>query len=64
MSPPELLVRGPLEPADLLLRDVRVLDPRAEVDARLDVRVRAGEIAELAQPGTLAPARTRRAARW
>ena len=55
MSPPELLVRGPLEQADLVLRDVRVLDPRAEVDARLDVRVHAGEIAELAQPGTLAP---------
>jgi len=55
VSPPELLVRGPLTQADLVLSDVRVLDPRAEIDACLDVRVHAGEIAELAQPGTLAP---------
>jgi dihydroorotase len=48
------LVHGPHQPADMLLRDVHVLDPRADVDARHDVRVRAGEIAELAPPGTLA----------
>jgi dihydroorotase len=50
----EPLVHGPQQPADLLLRDVHVLDPRAGIDARHDVRVRAGEIAELAPPGTLA----------
>ena len=44
------LVRCPQAPADLLLRDVRVLDPRAAIDARRDVRVRGGEIAELAAP--------------
>ena len=41
-------------PAELLLRDVHALDPRAGIDARLDVRVRAGTIAELAEHGTLA----------
>jgi dihydroorotase len=48
------LVRGPQQAVDMLLRDVHVLDPRAAVDARHDVRVRSGEIAEIAPPGTLA----------
>jgi dihydroorotase len=48
------LVHGPQQPADMLLRDVHVLDPRAELDARHDVRVRGGEIAEIGPPGTLA----------
>ncbi len=47
------LVHGPQQPADLLLRDVHVLDPRAGIDARRDVRVRGGLIAEIAPPGTL-----------
>jgi dihydroorotase len=47
------LVRAPQQPADMLLRDVHVLDPRAPLDARHDVRVRTGQIAELAAPGTL-----------
>ncbi len=47
------LVQGPRQLADLLFRDVHVLDPRAGIDARHDVRVRAGEIAELGSPGTL-----------
>jgi dihydroorotase len=47
------LVHGPWPPADLLLRDVHVLDPRAHIDARQDVRVRGGSIAEIATPGTL-----------
>jgi dihydroorotase len=47
------LLHRPLEPADLLLADVHVLDPRAALDARFDVRVRAGQIAELAGAGTL-----------
>jgi len=41
------------ESAALLLRDVHVLDPRARIDARHDLRVRAGTIAELAEPGTI-----------
>jgi dihydroorotase len=48
------LVHGPHIPADLLLRDVHVLDSRAGIDARHDLRVRQGEVAELAPAGTLA----------
>jgi dihydroorotase len=47
------LVHGPQRPADMLLRDVHVLDPRSQLDARHDVRVRAGEIAEIGAPGAL-----------
>jgi dihydroorotase len=54
MSANTPLTGGRDEPAALLLRDVHVLDPRAGIDARHDVLVRAGHIAELAAPGTLA----------
>ncbi len=47
------LVQGPQQPADLLLRDVHALDPRSNLDARRDVRVRGGMIAELAEPAIL-----------
>ncbi len=47
------LVHGPRTAVDLLLRDVHVLDPRAMIDARHDVRVRGGEVAELGEPGGL-----------
>lgn len=47
------LVSAAQRPAELLLRDVRVLDPRAGADARLDVRVSGGRIAELGEPGTV-----------
>src|SRR3979490_1208217 len=49
------LVPCPRAPAALLLRDVRVLDPRAGIDGRHDVRVRGGEIAELGAPEGLEP---------
>src|SRR5271168_4396259 len=49
------LVQGPGVPANLLLRQAHVLDSRTGIDARYDVRVRGGEIAELAPPGTLEP---------
>jgi dihydroorotase len=39
----------------VLLRDVCVFGPRERLDARQDVLVRGGVIAELAAPGTLAP---------
>jgi dihydroorotase len=43
--------------ADLLVRGAHVLDPRSGIDARHDVLVRGGEIAELGAPGSLeAPA--------
>jgi dihydroorotase len=47
------LVHGPRTTVDLLLRDVHVLDPRTPIDARHDVRVRGGEVAELGEPGAL-----------
>jgi dihydroorotase len=50
------LVQGPTVPANLLLSQAHVIDPRAGIDALHDVRVRDGEIAELAAPGTLDPA--------
>jgi dihydroorotase len=53
MSTAEPLVGGRHTPADLLLRDVHVLDPRAGIDARHDVRVRSGMIVELGEPGSL-----------
>jgi dihydroorotase len=49
-----VLVRPKLEQADVLLRDVHALDPPARIDARADVRVRGGRIAEIGAPGTLA----------
>lgn len=55
MSAGQPLVGGRQEPAELLLRDVRALDPRTGVDGRHDVLVRDGLIAELAAPGTLPP---------
>jgi len=55
MSAGTPLVGGRREPAQLLLRDVHVLDPRTRIDARHDVLVRDGTIAELAPPGTLEP---------
>ncbi len=53
MSPPAL-VHSPVVPAEMLLRDVHVCDPRAGVDGRHDVWVRGGEIAQVGAPGTLA----------
>jgi dihydroorotase len=53
MSAAEPLVGGRHTPADLLLRDVHVLDPRAGIDARHDVRVRGGMIVDLGEPGSL-----------
>jgi dihydroorotase len=47
------LLSAPLESVELLLRDVRVLDPRAGLDGRMDLRLSAGVICELAEPVTL-----------
>jgi dihydroorotase len=49
------LAHEPLRPADLLLRDVRVLDPRAQLRGRQDVRVRRGVVAEITESQTLSP---------
>jgi dihydroorotase len=42
-------------PASLVVKSVRVVDPREHIDGRHDVVVRDGLIAELAPPGTLEP---------
>lgn len=47
------LVQGPTVPANLLLSDAHVFDPREGIDGRYDVRLRDGQIAELAGAGTL-----------
>jgi dihydroorotase len=47
------LVGGTAERADLLLRDVRVLDPGAGLDTRLDVLVREGQVAALGEPASI-----------
>ena len=48
------LYRRELRPAELLIRGVHVLDPRADLDETRDILVRGGVIAELGAPGTLA----------
>jgi dihydroorotase len=54
VNSPAPLTGGRQAPAQLLLRDVHVLDPRAGIDARHDLRVRNGIIAELGEPASLA----------
>jgi dihydroorotase len=55
MSAPSL-VRSPAPAADLLLRDVHLLDPAAGVDGCFDLLMRGGAIAQLSAPGTLSRA--------
>jgi dihydroorotase len=54
VSAAEPLVSRLRPPVQLLLREVRVLDPGAGLDGCLDVRVHEGRIAEIGEPGTLA----------
>jgi dihydroorotase len=54
LSPISKLALRRRDPADLVLRGARVLDPAAGIDARHDVVVREGRIAELAAPGAAA----------
>ena len=49
----EPLVQREQPVADLLIRGAHVVDPRAGIDARHDVLVRAGMVAELGDPGSL-----------
>ncbi len=55
MRASEYMNGGTGQPAALLLRDVRALDPRERLDARVDVRIGAGVIERLAPAGTLEP---------
>ena len=59
----EPLVHRAQPPADVLIRGAHVLDPRAGIDAPLDVLVRDGGIAELGAPGSARRARGRGGAR-
>jgi len=57
MTPAEKLFSRPGQPADLLIRQAHVLDPRTGLDEPRDILIRAGRIAELAAPGSVsAPA--------
>lgn len=47
------LVHCDLPPADLLVREAQLLDPRTELAGPHDVLIRHGQIAEIAAPGTL-----------
>lgn len=49
----ERLFHRQARPAELLIRQAHVLDPRAGIDAPHDVLIRGGEIAELGEPGGL-----------
>src|SRR5262249_28851584 len=44
------------QPADLLIRNVHALDPRADLDGPHDLLIRGGAIAEIGEPGTVEPA--------
>ena len=47
------LYRRPLEPAELLIRGVHVLDPRTDLDEEHDVLIRGGVVSELGAPESL-----------
>jgi dihydroorotase len=53
----DFIVTPAAKPADLLVREAHVLDPRTGLDAPADMLVRGGTIAEIGAPGSLdAPA--------
>ena len=53
MSDHEKLFQRQAPPAELLIRQAHVLDPRTGIDAPHDILIRDGEIAELGAPGSL-----------
>jgi dihydroorotase len=53
VSAVETLIVASQPEAHMLVRDAHVLDPRAGIEARMDVRIRGGRISELVQPDTL-----------
>jgi len=55
-APPPLsgfLERADVEPLDALVRGAHALDPRSGLDRPADILIRAGEIAEVGQPGSI-----------
>ena len=55
MSAPQLDFAAASTASDVLVREARLIDPRAGIDRPGDVLIRAGEIAEIGEPGTLEP---------
>ena len=53
MSAVDHLIVASQPEAHVLLRDVHVLDPRAGIDTRMDVRIRSGRISELVEPDSM-----------
>jgi dihydroorotase len=53
MMPTQRLFHRDAAPAELLITNAHVLDPRADLDEPHDVLIRGGEIAELGSPGSL-----------
>src|SRR6266567_1084478 len=53
MSSTERLFHRAGEPAELLLREAHVLDPRSGLDEPRDILIRDGRIAELGAPGSI-----------
>ena len=53
MSPREAVPTAGSRPAELLIRQAHVLDPRTGIDEPHDVLIRDGGIAELGEPGAL-----------
>ena len=53
MSEASVLFARSATPANLLIRSVHVLDPRADLDERCDILIRDGQVAELGAPGSL-----------
>ena len=49
----DALEQVPTPAASVLLRGAHLLDPRPDIDREADVLVRAGEVAEIGDPGTL-----------
>ena len=53
MSEVQPLIGGTGEPAEVLLRDVRAIDPREDLDGRCDVLVSGGRVVEVGDAGSL-----------
>ena len=51
IAEPRRLIGRDGDPADLVIRGARAFDPRTELDSTRDLVVRAGEIAEISEPG-------------
>ncbi|MGI8511781.1 MAG: dihydroorotase, partial [Solirubrobacteraceae bacterium] len=53
-APAAALDRADSTPVDILVSGARLVDPRAGIDREADLLIRGGEVAEIADPGSLA----------